>query len=312
MPAFLPEALVIGSGGFPGLMFVGALHRLYSEGYLEKVREMAGTSVGSILCLLLAIGYTPREIWNIARYMTLEHFMTSTQNFLRELGLYTTHALETFLQKLLEAKHWANPTFQEVFDQTGKGLFIPAYCNTTEEETIFSYLDTPDMPVVQAVLMSCTLPLIFSSYEYQGKHYIDGAVTCPYPVKYVDRGQPVLGLYLRETGQMKHKMSEWILGNSDEIMESALRSASGECQHICIYNTCLDFTGMATSDKERHHMVQMGEATVVLWLLQQRMPQDRSHYSFLHQSTLSPAYLEESDQISEESEEAVEYDTTPL
>jgi hypothetical protein len=59
---------------------------------------------------------------------------------------------------------------------------------------VFSPTHTPDVSVVDAVVASCTIPLVFSRRTYQGRRVIDGAFTDPYPVHLCANTYRTLGL----------------------------------------------------------------------------------------------------------------------
>jgi predicted patatin/cPLA2 family phospholipase len=54
--------------------------------------------------------------------------------------------------------------------------------NTFQIEDI-SYLTHPDISLITAIQMSCALPVLMSPICGDGKCYIDGGVTCNYPLK---------------------------------------------------------------------------------------------------------------------------------
>src|SRR6185295_147822 len=55
--------LVLSGGGSKGLAILGALHLFHENKALDQIIEYWGTSVGSVIGLLLLIGYTPFEIF---------------------------------------------------------------------------------------------------------------------------------------------------------------------------------------------------------------------------------------------------------
>ena len=56
------ETLVVSGGSTKGILFLGALHFFYLKGSLDQINSYFGTSVGSIICLLLAVGYHPLDL----------------------------------------------------------------------------------------------------------------------------------------------------------------------------------------------------------------------------------------------------------
>ena len=56
------ENLVFSGGGMKGLAYCGAVEVLEKFGILKNIKRYAGSSAGSIMASLLAIGYTPTEL----------------------------------------------------------------------------------------------------------------------------------------------------------------------------------------------------------------------------------------------------------
>jgi len=77
---------------------------------------------------------------------------------------------EFIKRKLIEL--WGgNPTFKEL----KKKLYVSAYCLNTLEVEYFSRDTHPDMHVIDAVCASISIPIVFASFSYNGKKYVDGA-----------------------------------------------------------------------------------------------------------------------------------------
>ena len=54
--------LIISGGGIKGAAMIGALHVIKN---LEHIHTFAGSSVGGLICLLLAVGYTPNDLYHM-------------------------------------------------------------------------------------------------------------------------------------------------------------------------------------------------------------------------------------------------------
>ena len=57
--------LALSGGGMQGFSFLGAIKKLEEEKILDKVTSFSGSSVGSLFAILLAIGYTPDELFTL-------------------------------------------------------------------------------------------------------------------------------------------------------------------------------------------------------------------------------------------------------
>jgi hypothetical protein len=56
------DTLVLSGGSSKGIIILGALQYLIDNYLISNIETYIGTSVGSIICYLLLIGYTPIEI----------------------------------------------------------------------------------------------------------------------------------------------------------------------------------------------------------------------------------------------------------
>ena len=56
------DTLVLSGGGVNGILELGALQYCNDKNLLSSIKTYVGTSIGSIICYLLIIGYTPVEI----------------------------------------------------------------------------------------------------------------------------------------------------------------------------------------------------------------------------------------------------------
>src|SRR5215218_1445757 len=66
--------LVLEGGGVRGFAFAGAFQVLDSLGILQNIERVGGTSAGAILGTLLAVGYTPKEMMEVASHIPLKEF----------------------------------------------------------------------------------------------------------------------------------------------------------------------------------------------------------------------------------------------
>ena len=52
------------------------------------------------------------------------------------------------------------------------------------ETVYFNHINTPDCQVVDAILMSISIPFLFTPFKYENKLYLDGGLTNNYPIDY--------------------------------------------------------------------------------------------------------------------------------
>lgn len=180
------EICVLGGGGAKGIAAIGALYYIYERGWINNIKTYSGCSIGAIVCTLLSVGYTPLEIFaKVCEFNKLAEL--DFTDILTNFGVLDIKKMTVFVEDLLDVKASRDITFQELKDFYKKELYIVATKYSTKTPVYFSYKTTPNMKLIDAVNMSCNIPLIFKSYEYEGEIYYDGGLCDNLPV------DPIIG-----------------------------------------------------------------------------------------------------------------------
>lgn len=184
------DTLLIGSGGVLAFAYLGALNACTDEGFLENIKNFGGTSVGSALSLLLSLGYSYSEI-----YAHVDEFMIPDLNIPEFKGLslesipkslFKFDRFREALRKMIVFKLGYVPTMADHYAATGKEFAVLATSldlekNRGEEVAQVSRHSMPNISVIDAVLASCGIPLVFEKVELHGVHHVDGAFVSPCP-----------------------------------------------------------------------------------------------------------------------------------
>lgn len=183
------DTIVVSGGGLKGLVSLGCLHYFYENKHVTpiSIKRYSGTSVGSMICLLLSCGYTPMEIF--AEVYTTESFFDNRDlGFeLSIQGIYNISAVTKKVKTMMIKKIGYNPTFQQLYDfSKDQGNENELYiCGTNVDKLkpeYFSHITHPDMLVIDAVDISCNLPFVFKKIQYQGMNYVDGGISNNVPI----------------------------------------------------------------------------------------------------------------------------------
>lgn len=190
--------LTLSGGGAKGLAHIGILKALDSAGL--KVNYITGTSMGSIIGGLYAIGYSGDTIEKLAREIDWDILLTN-QSALREIRMeekteYGKYAIELPWQKnqfrlpsgVLEGQElWLKLAnlFAPVANQKDFSNFnIPFRCIGTDignGEAVL--LDKGE--IVSAIRASMAIPSVFTAVDYDGKRLVDGGIVKNFPVQEV-------------------------------------------------------------------------------------------------------------------------------
>lgn len=188
--------LTLSGGGAKGLAHIGILKAIDSAGL--KVDYITGTSMGSILGGLYAIGYSADSLEKIVRKIDW-NLLLSNQSSLRSLFMeekdeYSKYDVELPWVKgklklgvgLLEAEElWLkfSELFFPVYNVKDFSKFnIPFRCIGTDVGS-GEMVVMKDGEIISAVRASMAIPSIFTAVDYDGHRLVDGGISRNFPVK---------------------------------------------------------------------------------------------------------------------------------
>ncbi len=188
--------LVLSGGGAKGLSHIGILKAIDSAGL--KVDYMTGTSMGSILGGLYAIGYSADSIEKIARNIDWD-ILLSNQSSMRSVIMDEKDEYARYDIELPWVNHWFRfstgviegqelwlkfaELFRPVYNIKDFSKFsIPFKCVATDVATGDAVvMDSGE--IVSAVRASMAIPGVFTAVTYGGHKMVDGGVVRNFPVK---------------------------------------------------------------------------------------------------------------------------------
>lgn len=205
---YLYKNLVFEGGGIRGIAYGGVIKELEGAGITPEIRRVAGTSVGSIIAVLLAVGYNGDEIINLVSATNFKKFADGcwgvfggSKMFVKQYGWYRGKKFTKWLEDMIEKKTGnANLTFAELHLLTLKNKYMDLFVTGTnlskQTSVIFSHETFPDMKIVNAVRISMSIPLFFSSVKIDNKGnfiddknadvMVDGGLASNFPIHIFD------------------------------------------------------------------------------------------------------------------------------
>jgi NTE family protein len=187
--------LTLSGGGAKGLAHIGILEAIDSAGL--KIDAITGTSMGSIVGALYAVGYSGNSIEQIARNLDWELMLSAKPQLnaisIEEKDEFNKYALEVPFEKgrfslgkgIIEGQElWLKfaELFEPVYNISDFSKFsIPYKCIATDLETGNAVvLDHGD--ITTCVRASMAIPSVFTPVEYEGKTLVDGGLVNNFPV----------------------------------------------------------------------------------------------------------------------------------
>ena len=194
------DTLVLPGGGIKGIYLLGGLHAFSEKKMMNKITNYVGTSVGSIICYLLSIGYEPVEILIIIyKNKLLEKLQNfNIMKFTDGDGAINFSIISEFLEKITIEKIGYLLTLGKLKEVYGKTLICVTYNMTTCSVEYLGPDNYPDIPCITALRMSSNIPLIFGRFLYMNSFYIDGGMAENFPIiKAEEIGKKILGINLQ-------------------------------------------------------------------------------------------------------------------
>jgi Predicted esterase of the alpha-beta hydrolase superfamily len=185
--------LVLSSGATKGVVQLGILHRLYQLNNLSSISVYGGSSIGSVINLLLVAGYSPLEIFsNVCTKNIFQINKDQLQlskmipRILSSGGGLVIDPLFTPIESLIMDKFGTIPSLLELYQATKKHFICATYNMTLNKMEYISHKTHPELSCIDAVKMSCSIPLLFEKFQYNDCLYIDGALCDSFPVSAVE------------------------------------------------------------------------------------------------------------------------------
>ena len=129
------------------------------EGTLDQVEEFAGASCGAVLAVMLSLDFKPDEI--LEKLLSIDSASVTKVNvksLFKNYGFISHEPIREVLVRILEC----DPTFSDL----KRNVHIPAFCLNYNRTDYFSKESHPTMSVIDAICMSISVPMLFSSFRY--------------------------------------------------------------------------------------------------------------------------------------------------
>jgi len=188
--------LTLSGGGAKGLAHIGILKAIDSAGL--KIDYVTGTSMGSIMGGLYAVGYSGDSIENIVRHIDWD-LLLSNQSSMRSIIMEEKDEYGKYVVELPWVNHWFRiatgfiegqelwhkfaELFRPVYNIKDFSKFsIPFRCIATDVSTGEAVvLDSGE--IVSALRSSMAIPSIFTAVQHNGRLLVDGGVVRNFPVQ---------------------------------------------------------------------------------------------------------------------------------
>ncbi len=168
---------LFGGGAIRGAAHVGVIKALETLGI--ETTTLAGSSVGSMIAALYAVGYTSKEIAEVFLSVNFELFRDIALGFNQKFALSKGEVFLEWLRDLIERKYYKEAYLKGQcrpvsFKDLDKNLVIITTNMKTFSCKEFSNFETPDFEVAMAVRISCCMPGLMRALTVEDNMLVDG------------------------------------------------------------------------------------------------------------------------------------------
>lgn len=180
--------LALAGGGVKGAAHIGVIKALEENGI--KIDAMAGTSIGSVISSLYAMGYTTKEMLEIAKFASKEVMKASPKYLAGNIkesrrilgyGIFPGENIENIMKECAREKN-----IKDIKD-IKMPISIPTVDIVESKKYVFTNADFKedyyinDVTIEKAVRASASYPGVFTPCTYKGHKFVDGGILDNYP-----------------------------------------------------------------------------------------------------------------------------------
>ncbi|HBC75368.1 MAG TPA: hypothetical protein DC017_11080 [Candidatus Wallbacteria bacterium] len=162
----ISAGLALGSGAVRGFAHIGVISELLKNGV--AINELSGSSMGAIVACLYASGANLKSIEISAREISGDII------FDRRIPFVSVNKGER-LKKYLKSLFWSKLKVRRL-EHLKTNVFVVCADINKGRPVVFKSGD-----IVDILMATAAVPMLFPPYEYLGETYIDGGVLMPLP-----------------------------------------------------------------------------------------------------------------------------------
>ena len=252
----LKYAYLFGGGAIRGTAHVGVLKALEELGV--EPTTVAGSSVGSIIASLYAVGYTNDELAQIFLSVNFELFRDISFGFKMKFALSKGEVFLDWIRELIEKKFYGEEYKKgEVKPVTFRDVARNLVIITTKMNEFscceFSKHMTPDFEVAKAVRISCCMPGLMRAMRFEDNLLVDGDLM---------KGKPMWSLS-KTLSSLKERILEIRLeGKFSGSDENPIEYVNG--MYSCITYSETDFIKSIYGKRDKYDYLVINTGNVVV------------------------------------------------
>jgi NTE family protein len=178
--------IVFSGGAFKGWAYIGTLRALYELVDFHNIESIVGVSIGSVFALFYILQIDYRFLLDfIMKINYYEIIDVNIDHLIINQSLIDGIQYIKYIQSIIAQKIDPDITFIELYRFSRIKFTVPALNITDSRIDYFDYENTPNIKVIDAILASSSIPLLFPPVKLNNKFYYDGGLCNNCPVNIV-------------------------------------------------------------------------------------------------------------------------------
>ena len=248
---------LFGGGAIRGSAHAGVVKCL--EEMEIRPKTIAGSSVGAMVAMLYAVGYTSEELADAFLSVNFELFRDISFGFNQKFALSKGEVFLNWLRELIEKKYYGDKYVSGQnkpvkFSDIDKNLVIITTDLHTFKCREFSTFETPDYEIAMAVRISCCMPGLMRAININNELLVDGDLM---------KGKPMWMLSENLKNCDNRILEVRLEGSFEGSDDSPVEYVNG--MYSCMTSTETDFIKSlyGNSDKYDYLVINTGNVVVV-------------------------------------------------
>lgn len=235
------ENLVLSGGSTRGIAHIGAISKLIDHGLLDlsKIKGLASTSAGSLLGMLIVLGFTINQIWDFILSIDFEQLISpNIFLFVEKCGIESGQIFYNIIEGILrKITRIDNINFEQLYEITKISYTVVGSCLTTKKAVYFNHINTPKFRVSVALRISMSIPGFFTPVIIDKKTYIDGSIIDGYPIElFHDKLDKTIGIIICNEYDTDYKHpEEYCMSVINLFMHMCYKKDETKCKENTIY-----------------------------------------------------------------------------
>jgi NTE family protein len=182
--------IVCSGGGLAGFAFYGAIKESHRQGHwqLENIQTIYGTSVGTIVAVMLALKYDWETLDDYLIKRPWQNVFTfnlySILDTINNRGMFGIEIIQDIFLPLFNGKDIRmDITLLDFYKLTKIEIHMCATDINSFQLIDISHKTHPDWTVIEAIYSSCAVPVLFTPLFKNNESYCDGGVLANYPLE---------------------------------------------------------------------------------------------------------------------------------